>query len=441
MRRKSDAVGQRGPRQGDASLSYTFEKPFMMIHRRFLIVLLILTLGHVVADGGEHWPRFRGPNGAGVNAAGSVPVTWAADDYQWIVDLPGTGCSSPVIWGQTLFVTAADESKLERYLICIDAETGKQRWRKASSFAQYKKHKNNSYAASSPTVDAEQVYVLWHAREASLLIAYSHAGDESWRCDLGPYLHGQGGATSPIVHGDLVVVAHDHKAESFLVAVDRKTGEVVWKIPRAGKRACYATPCVRRAETGGDEFVFVHCYEGIVGVAAKTGKLRWHVDVFGRESQRALASPIVYGDLVIAGSGGVGGERKIVAVEVAEGAGAATEKYRVTRQAPHVPTPLIVGDGLYLWSDSGIVTRCDAATGKVAWQKRIGGNFFASPICVGKAIYNVSTDGEVVVIAAADQFDVLGKQMLEEGTRASLASAGNRLYLRTESRLFALGQE
>lgn len=412
----------------------------MIITRFFLSILLGSLLVPAATYAAEHWPRFRGPNGAGINAEGRAPVAWEANDEAWTAELPGSGCSSPVIWGKSLFVTAADEAQLRRYLICLDVETGRERWRKESSFTRYKKHKNNSYAASSPAVDAEQVYVVWHSREGSPLIAYSHAGEEQWRYDLGPYLHGQGGASSPIVHGDLVVVAHDHKADSFLVAVQRTTGKLIWKIPREGKRACYATPCVRTDSSGNDEFIFTHCYEGIVGIAAKTGKQRWHVDVFGRESQRALTSPVLFGDLVIAGSGAVGGERKIVAVQVAPDSNAATETYRVTRQAPHVPSPLVVGQGLYLWSDSGIVTRCDAGTGKVTWQKRIGGNFFSSPICIGKAIYNISTDGEVIVIAASDKFEVLGRQELAEGTKASLASAGNRLFIRTDSRLIAIGE-
>ena len=407
---------------------------------RLLVAFLLISLVPAAGFAGDRWPRFRGLNGAGVNAEGRVPVTWDPEDYAWTAKLPGTGCSSPVIWGKSLFVTAADEDKLRRYLLCMDAETGQERWRKEAAFQRYKKHKNNAFAASTPAVDAQQVYVLWHSREGSPLIAYSHAGQEQWRYDLGPYLHGQGGASSPIVHGDLVVVAHDHKADSFLVAVNRTSGDVVWKIPRDGKRACYATPCVRTTASGEDEFVFTHCYEGIVGVAAQTGKQRWHVDVFGRESQRALTSPVLFDDLVIAGSGAVGGERKIVAVQVAADADTAVEKYRLTRQSPHVPTPLVVDQGLYLWSDSGIVTRCDAVTGKITWQKRVGGNFFSSPICVGNAIYNVSTDGEVVVLADSDKFQLLGRQDLEEGTKASLASVGNRLYIRTDSRLLVLGQ-
>ena len=402
-----------------------------------MVVAMTACGSNVVA---ENWPRFRGINGAGVSSSKSVPSTWDETNYRWVAELGGTGHSSPVIWGNSVFVTAADEQSGKRALICLDKRSGKENWRKAVPFTNYKKHKNNSFASSTPAADEDHVYQLWHSKESTSLIAYRHQGDEVWQIELGPYLHGQGGATSPIVAGDLVVVAHDHKSESFLIAVDRKTGQTKWKLPREGKRACYSTPCVRKTETG-SEIVFVHCYEGVIGVDQDSGDRIWHIDPFGRASQRALASPVVTGNLVIAGSGAVGGERQIVAIDIQQASEKTTavESYRLIRQSPHVPSPLVVRDRLYLWNDGGVVTCCDANTGDKIWQKRVGGTYFSSPIAIGDRIYSIDTTGEVVVIADSDEdLKVIAKNPMGESSRASLAVSENTLFVRTESKLFAI---
>ena len=196
----------------------------------------------------EQWSRFRGPNGSGVTTEAGIPSKWSEQDYAWVADLPGVGNSSPVAWGDRVFVTAADEQNETRSLVCLDLHSGRELWRAEDSFKSYKKHKNNSFASATPAVDADHVYQLWHSKKATSLIAYDHGGSEQWRAELGAYLHGQGGATSPIVVEDYVVVAHDHKSNSFLIALDCKTGKQHWKIPRDGKRACYSTPCVRDAD-------------------------------------------------------------------------------------------------------------------------------------------------------------------------------------------------
>lgn len=389
----------------------------------------------------ENWPRFRGPGGSGRSDAANIPSQWTDQDVRWVADLGGIGNSSPVIWGDRLFVTAADEPSQQRWLICLNTADGTERWRAESQFTSYKKHKNNSFASSTPAVDQRHVYQLWHSKQQTSLIAYDHDGNEVWRYELGPYLHGQGGATSPIVAGELVVVAHDHSAGSHLIAIDRDSGQPRWKIPREGKRACYSTPCARTTPDGRTELVFVHCYEGVSGIDAKTGRQNWHIDPFGRESQRALVSPIVTGNMVIAGSGAVGGDRQIVAIAI-EGEGVdsrAREVYRLVRAAPHVPTPIAIDDRLYLWGDGGIATCCEAASGDVVWQKRVGGTYFASPIAIEDRIFSIDTTGEVVVIAADDEFKVLARNSMDEGSRASMAVSDDGLFVRTQSKVFAIG--
>lgn len=413
----------------------------MKLKIAFPAIALNIAICLISSARSEEWNRFRGPNGAGVSDATTVPSEWTKDSYNWTLKLPGVGHSSPISWGSRLFVTSADGDAMTRTVQCLNVTDGKELWRKDISFEPYKQQKNNSFASSTPTADADHVYVLWHSKVSSPLIAYNHAGDQVWEYDLGPYLHGQGGATSPIVYQDIVLVAHDHRNDSFLVAVDRMSGKERWKIPREGKRACYGTPCINTPKDRPAEVIFSHCYEGIVGVDLQNGAQNWHIDVFGRASQRALGSPVIAGDLVVASSGGVGGERQVVVVkpQLSDKTVVVEEAYRIIRQAPHVPTPLVYKEWMFLWSDAGIATCVERNSGKVVWQKRVGGNFYSSPICVGGKIYCLDLDGEVVVLAASDKYELLARNALSSPSRATPAVSNGALIIRTESQVISIG--
>lgn len=405
---------------------------------RTLLTAVAMILLFRPATAGD-WNRFRGPNGAGIGDEGKAPETWSPDDYKWSIDLPGSGSSSPVICGDKVFVTAADAEQGKRSLVCLDSATGAILWTQSVDFTTYKKHKNNSYASSTPCCDADHVYVAWHARTSSTLTAYDHDGRSVWEYDLGPYAHGQGGATSPILYKDLVIIAHDQKKPSYLLAVDRKTGQEVWKVPREGERACYSTPCVYQREDQQDQIVFSHCFEGIVGVSPQNGKQLWHLDVFGRTSQRALGSVVQADDLIVATSGAFAGIRQTVAVRPADTAAPqAVEAWRTTKQAPHVPTPLVFKDWIFLWSDQGIVSCLKHADGQVVWKKRVGGNYFGSPICVDNKLYCIDLDGTVAVIAADKEYKLFGRMQLKEPSKSTPAFNNGTLYFRTDSKLFAL---
>lgn len=390
----------------------------------------------VAAD--DAWPRFRGPNGAGVSDAKTVPVEWQKDEANWIAELPGGGAGSVVAREGKIYVTSADEQRGVRRLSCLAADSGKELWGRQIEFKTYKKHRNNSFASSTPAVDEHHVYVLWQSKTESPLIAFDHDGKEKWRYDLGSYKHGQGAGTSPIVAGEMVVVCNDHSAGSFLLAVDRLTGKQVWKQPREGKRACYATPCVRQLGGGRWELVFSHCFEGITGVDPATGETNWHADVFGRFAQRAVGSPVLWRDLVIANSGAALGDKNLVAVRATEGG--AEEAYRVDRAAPHVPTPLVYDDRLYLWNDAGIASCVQVEDGKILWQSRAGGSkYFGSPVCVDGKIYNVDFEGVVRVIATGPAFKLLGETDLGETSRSTPAVSQGVMYIRTDRHVHSIG--
>ena len=366
-------------------------------------------------------------------------MTWQESDYRFQIDLPGTGNSSPVIWQQKLFVTAADVKQAQRYLLCYSTATGKLLWQKTFPFHVEKKHAKNSFASNTPACDAQRVYTIWQSQQESQLLAFDHEGKELWKFDLGPFDSGHGGGTSPIVVGDLVVVNNNQEGQdSFLAAIHAGTGELAWKVPRARIKATYSTPCVFRSAAGNDELIFSSWHEGVTSVDPATGKINWELEVFERDQEkRAIGSPIVAGDLVLANCGFAGGKRFLVALRPK---GKETvEEYRLDRMVNHQPTAILARDLLFMWNDQGVVTCVRAKSGETVWQKRVGGNYAGSPVCVGNALYAMSQDGEAVVLSASDTFAELGRMKLPSGSSATPAVGDGLLWLRVENKLFALG--
>lgn len=412
----------------------------MRVHSCHLLIIGICLMNLSTAKA-QNWPRFRGPNGTGVSDAVNIPAKWTDEDYNWKVELPGLGNSSPVVWGKKLFITGADVSDGKRHLLCLDTISGKELWRKTYAFEKYKSHSNNSYASNTPALDADHVYVLWQSKSECSLVTLDHDGNEVWKLDFGKLKTGHGAATSPIVFEDSVVVCNDQDGPSFLLAVDRSTGKEQWRVPRSGKRACYSTPCVFQPDGESPELIFTHSYQGITSINPKTGKRNWNIEPFGTHPQRACGSPIVVGDLVIGSSGFTTAEKNVVVLRPKQSDSGynPNEIYRVTKLAPHVPTPLVYKDRMYLWTDIGIVSCIKLQTGEVVWQKRVGGNFFGSPVCVNGRIYNADKHGKITVLAASDDYKLLAHNELNEGTFSTPAVADGVMYWRTESHLMSLG--
>jgi hypothetical protein len=404
----------------------------------FLLLLVFQFNGSVF---GENWPRFRGVNGGGISNAKTVPVKWSDGDYNWKLELAGSGLSSPVVWENRLFVTSADAEAGERYLYCVNTSDGSIAWKNGFPFTHHKKHKNNSFAANTPAVDAGHVYVVWQSNKQANLSALTHSGKPVWTYDLGPFKGGHGPAGSPIVFDDLVVFCNDHEGPSFLVGVDRMTGQARWKVERTGKRACYTTPCIFRGADGESQLIFTHSYQGITSVNPRTGKENWAIAPFGTFKQRAIGSPIVAGDLVIGSSGFTTAERNVVVVRPPAGGASTgvTEVFRVTKHAPHIPTPLAYDGLMFLWDDRGIVACTELDSGKTVWVKRVGGTYYGSPICVDGKLYCADRNGNVVVIAASREYELLARNPLGEPTCATPAVAGGVLYLRSDAHLFSIG--
>ncbi|MHB1033100.1 MAG: outer membrane protein assembly factor BamB family protein [Pirellulales bacterium] len=426
-----------------------------MTRRVSLLAVAVCLLAPAARGGQGDWTRFRGPNGAGASDAKTVPVQWTENDYNWKVEVPGVGRSSPVLWENRIYLTSADSETAGRTVLCLDTSDGRTLWRRDYPSKTYRQHGDNSYASATPSADALGVVVTWTAPDEVVLLALSPDGRDVWRRNLGSYIGERGSGTSPIIVGDLVVLANDQEdpnqlpenagkpanrsvGKSFLIAVDRRTGETRWQIERRTGYGSYATPCLRQND-GKTELVFASMAHGLTGVDPATGKITWEM----KEAlpSRSVGSPVLAGDLVLAGYGaGVRGDRFVAVRPGSREKGIEpTLACEVTRSAPLVPTPLVHGDRLYLFCDDGVASCLNAATGQEIWRGRAGGWFFSSPVCVEGRIYAVTKSGEVVVLAAADKFEVLARVPLGEPTYATPAVSGGVMYFRTNGHLFSLG--
>jgi outer membrane protein assembly factor BamB len=408
---------------------------------RWTLCLAVLA-ALISRSGADEWPRFRGPNGSGLSDATTIPARWSADHLLWKVPLPGVGHGSPVVWGTKLFVQCEDDDGRQRLVVCLDALEGRTLWIRRFASATHGKHAKNSFASSTPAVDAEHVYAAWGVPGRLMLAALDHHGELVWERDLGGFQGGHGFASSPIVHEDLVVLGNDQEGPSSLLALDRRTGALRWQVPRRSQRTTYSTPCVYAPGGRPAELIFTNWRHGITAVDPATGRVNWELSVFDQnQPERAIGSPITAGELIIATCGFVNNPKHVVAVRPGgdDDPQGVEEVYRIERAVPHIPTPLASGDRRYLWSDAGIVTCCELETGRKVWQHRVGGNYFGSPVCVAGRLFCVNDAGEVVVLAAADDYQELARNPLGEPCHSTPAVAHGMMFIRTERHLHAIG--
>jgi len=404
-----------------------------------LVVLCLLITAPELARAQE-WTRFRGPNGSGVSEAANIPATWTDKDYNWKVELPGIGHSSPVIWKDKVFLTSADNKTALRHVLAVSTADGHTLWERTYSSSTHTKHTLNSFASPTPAVDDERAYFVWSSPEEYSVRALTHDGQEVWHRSLGPFVSQHSSGTSPIVYGDMLILNNDQDGVSFLIALNRRTGEPVWQAPRNSTAVAYSTPCVYEPAGAPAELIFNSGAHGITSIDPATGQKNWEIGVFDK---RSVSSPVISAGLIFGSCGSGGGGNYVVAVRPGKADGSVQPEvaYKVTKSAPYVPTLVAKNDLAFLWSEQGVVTCLDADSGDVLWQKRAGGNYYGSPICIADRLFCISTDGEVVVLAAAPEFTELGRNQLGEGSHSTPAVADDVLYLRTFSHLFSLGKK
>jgi outer membrane protein assembly factor BamB len=393
--------------------------------------LLLLLLAALLPA--SDWPQFRGPTGQGHSDERGLPLQWSETrNVKWKVAIPGKGWSSPVIQGDKIWLTTATEEGKSLRAVSVDRNSGAilqnvEVFRLKSAKLTNSK---NSFASPTPIVDGDRVYVHFGAYGTACI---TQSGELVWKTKL-EYDNGQHGTGgSPTLYEDLLIISCDGNDVQFVVALDKLTGKVRWKKAREGYQA-YTTPLVISLPTG-DQLISPGAFRA-VAYEPRTGKELWQVR-YG-EGFSNVPRP-VYGDGLVFICTGFQ-QASLLAVHP-DGKGDVTRskvEWKLDRGVPLTPSPLLVGNELYLVSDNGIATCVDAKTGKEYWRARVGGNHSASPVFADGRIYFLSEEGESVVIAPGQQLKHLATNQLDGRTLASMAVSGGSIFIRSETHLYRI---
>jgi outer membrane protein assembly factor BamB len=408
-----------------------------------LVLPLVWAVGVIAgAAAAEDWPQFRGPTGQGIAGDGSYPVEWSTTkNVAWKQAIPGRGWSSPVVCAGRIFLTtavpvkgsAAGDQSLRA--LCLDARSGKILWDNEVFLLDGKKappiHSKNSHASPTPIADGRRLYVHFgHQGTACLDLE----GKVLWRNTELTYapVHGSGG--SPVLVEDALIFSCDGSDKQLVAALDRQSGKVLWRTDRECtyyKKFSFSTPLAIEVK---DQKQVVSPFSGAVcAYDPATGGEVWRVRYDGYS---VVPRPVFGHGLVFVSS--AFDHPTLLAIRP-DGQGDVTDTHvawTLTKGAPNSPSPLLVGDELYLVSDHGVATCLDGVTGKVHWQERLGGTYSASPLYADGKVYFQDEAGTGVVIKAGTRFERLAQNALEEPSLASYAAADGALFIRTEKHLY-----
>ncbi len=408
---------------------------------------------------GADWARFRGPNGSGVAAGATSPATWSeSQNLRWKAELPGPGTSSPIVVGERIFVTCysgygderggGDLQKLQRHLVCVNRADGKIAWSAAVPAAQPEDSYSgflaeHGYASHTPTSDGERVYVFFGKSGAA---AFDLAGTKLWQTSLGTDSNRKnwGSAGSPILYKDFVIINASEESHA-LVAIEKKTGKVVWRADGAGLDNSFGTPILVEGE-GRTDLVFSLPGE-LWGLNPDTGKLRWFAET-GLPGN--VAPSVVAGDGVVYTCGGFP-RLGVLAVRTG-GKGDVTKTHILWTGSvsTYVPTPVLHEGRLYFVSDGGFATCLDAKTGNAIYKERLPGAsatgrggkpFYASAVLASGLIYAVSRQNGTFVFEAKPEFKLVAQNKLGGDSsqfNATPAIADRQLFLRSNQALYCL---
>jgi outer membrane protein assembly factor BamB len=381
------------------------------------------------------WPAFRGPTGQGHSAEQGLPLEWSEDRHiVWKAPVPGLAWSSPVVSGGRVWVTTATRGRgASLRAVAFDAATGREvvNVEVFGSRSGELLNPKNSLASPTPIVDGDRVYVHFGADGTAALTT---GGDIVWRTRLAyESQHGNGG--SPVLYGDLLIVSCDGSDEAFVVALDTRTGKVRWKTRRRQPwDQAYSTPLVIRVGEQ-DQIVSVGAYRAAAYDPA-SGKELWRVS-YGSGFSNVPRPVYGHGLVYIA----TGFQQPTVIAVRPDGSGDVTRTHvawTLRRSAPFTPSPLIVGDELYIVNDLGILSCLDARSGAILWQQRLGGNYSASPVFADGRIYVQSEEGVTTVIAPGREFRRLAINRLDGATLASMAVSDGAIFVRSDSHLYRI---
>lgn len=387
------------------------------------------------------FPAWRNIDQDGVENERDVPVEWSADrGVLWSAEVPGKGHSSPIICNERIFLTAGEQTSETQSVLAYDQSSGEKLWQTVVHQSGLPaKHGKNSHASATPACDAEHVYAAFINSGGLHLSALDHEGNIAWQREVGPFESEHGFGSSVLLWKGLLFLNGDSRGNGYIAAINSESGELVWRTPRPGpgRHGSYATPIV--AQLGGRDQLILAGYGRVTSYDPATGAEIWHCD----GPAEVMANTLAFRDPLVIASGGYP-EKEILCVD-ASGSGDVTEthvKWSASRNVGYVPSPTLVGDRLYSMADNGVVACFTLDGGEMLWNQRLGGDFSASPLVVGKRFYVPDESGLMFVFEVEPQYKLLAKNRLDDqGGMASLAVSGNHLFVRTASKLYCLGGE
>ena len=407
----------------------------------------------------DNWPGWRGPTGQGHSTETGLPVEWSATkNVKWKIPLPDEGNSTPVVWGDRVFVTqATDKTKWPkggnggpasaetRMLLCFNRADGKELWRATVRYTKLEStHPTNPFCSASPATDGERVVV---SHGSAGVFCYDFAGKELWRRDLGPAEHIWGNAASPVLYKNLVILNFGPGPRTFLIALDKITGKDVWKVEEKGGKpseyvGSWSTPVIA-APTGRTELIM--SWAGAVkSYDPDTGELYWTchgLEKDGKASDRLTYTSPLVGNGVVVAMAGFGG----AAIGVkAGGSGDVTATHRLwrtPRNPQRIGSGVIVGDHVYAVNEPGLVC-LELRTGKVVWEEKLGAGIWGSVVHADGRLYVTAQNGETIVYAPKPEYEPIARNRLDGArTRASIAVSDGELFIRTYKHLWCIAKK
>jgi outer membrane protein assembly factor BamB len=399
---------------------------------------------------GGDWPRFRGPDGQGVSSTTDLPLEWdQTKNLAWKTALPGPGASSPITYGDRVYVTCytgyfipgqpgGSLEQLQRHLIAVRLDDGKMLWDKAvaAKLPEESKIRDHGFAANSPAADAERVYAFFGK---SGVFAFDHDGNQLWQADVGSKTNGWGTAASPVLYEELVLVNASVESDS-LVALDRRTGQEKWRA--GGIREAWNTPLVVTAQSGRKELV-VATQGSVLAFDPTSGQPLWSCKT---DIAWYMVPSMVAADGVIYCLGGRSGTTALAVRAGGSGDVTGTHRLWTSQKGSNVSSPVYLDGHLY-WMHEGRETAycAKAATGEIVYEQRLdrAGEVYASALLAAGRLYYVTRNGKTFVLAAKPQFEQLAANDLSDRSlfNASPAVAGGRLLLRSDRYLYCIGQK
>ena len=403
----------------------------------------------------ENWPAWRGPRGDGTSLEESVPIEWngeTGDAVVWKVPLRGIGHSSPIIHGKNLFVTTCDLESQQRLLLCFDTETGKQLWERIVLEVPLEyKHALNSFASGTPATDGELIYVTFLEGEETsgeptdskefvtpgrmVVAAFDFSGEQRWLVRPGGFSSKHGYCSSPLLFENLVIVNGDHDGDSYVVALDRESGKTVWKTEREHRTRSYVTPLLR--EINGAPHIVFSGSKQITSLDPRDGSTWWKIE---GPTEQFVASMVFDGEKFYMSAGFP--THHVMGIR-ADGRGDVTDSHVVwhsTVAKCYVPSPVVVGDKLFVADDRGIANCFDTHSGERLWRERLAPHFSASLVTVGELVYFTADDGVTYVVRPGDTAEVVAENPLGQNCYASLAISNGQIYVRGQTDLFRIGE-